>query len=206
MEADALEADAFISFSYPAGSYASLGVAMEVGYNPKLMHLNIGPNWDNFPDMFGVEAIEGIMTPGAWSSRSSDNIAAFEKRLIKRLNKGDNPIPVDYWGHLPYYAGCQFLQKAIEKAGTLDHNRIRDIMSSETFDTTMGPVKFDNGMMIGYVGQMGQWQNGVYEVIGPDDNRTADPIYPKPEWPVVEQGTDADTDTGTDSAEPDAGE
>ena len=32
-------------------------------------------------------------------------------------------------------------------------------------------------------GQIGQWQNGVIEVIDPGDKRTAAPVYPKPPWP-----------------------
>jgi len=30
---------------------------------------------------------------------------------------------------------------------------------------------------------LGQWQNGVFEVIDPGAKRTAEPIFPKPEWP-----------------------
>ncbi|GAH51315.1 unnamed protein product, partial [marine sediment metagenome] len=33
-------------------------------------------------------------------------------------------------------------------------------------------------------GQVGQWQDGVYEVIGPADKATADAIYPKPPFPT----------------------
>ena len=32
-------------------------------------------------------------------------------------------------------------------------------------------------------GQIGQWQKGVFEVIGPKDKATAEFIYPKPAWP-----------------------
>jgi branched-chain amino acid transport system substrate-binding protein len=213
MEADALDVDAFISFSYPTGSFTTIGVAQAMGYNPKLFHLNLGPNWSTFPDMFGgFEGVEGVMGPGAWNSASADGVAAFEEKFVKKWSKGDTPIPLDYWGHLFYYAGCQFFQQAVEKAGTLDHSKIRDIMATTTFETIMGPVKFESGMMVGYVGQMGQWQDGVFEVIGPTEDRTADPIYPKPEWPEGEPGTDDDTDTDTetetehDTSSPDAGE
>jgi len=34
-----------------------------------------------------------------------------------------------------------------------------------------------------YLGQIGQWQSGEFEVIDADENRTEEPIYPKPDWP-----------------------
>jgi branched-chain amino acid transport system substrate-binding protein len=208
MEADALEADAFVGFTYPNGSFTGAGVAMALGYSPKLLHFNLGPNFSSFRDTFGTEAVEGIMGPGAWNAKSSEGAAAFEKKFIDRWGQGEDPIPIDYWGHLVYYAGCQCLQKAIEEAGALDQDRIRNILATETFDTVMGPVKFEKGMMVGHVGQMGQWQNGVFEVIGPADHRTAAPLYPKPGWPEGEPDTETDSETGTeqDTMSPDAGE
>ena len=206
-EADALEADAFIGFTYPVGTFTGLGVAMAMNYNPKLLHFNVGPNFANFPEAMGGDAmVEGIMVPGAWTGESAEGLPAFEEKFNKRWGDGDEPTPIDYWGTAAYYAGCQFFQQAIEKAGSLDQAEIRDIMATNTFDTVMGPIKFEKGMMVGYVGQMGQWQDGVYEVIGPEDQRTADPIYPKPPWPEGEgDDTDSDTDTDTNDAEPDAG-
>jgi len=213
MKADALEADAFLGFTYPEGSFTGAGVAMGIGYSPKLLHFNVGPCFESFAQAFGgPEAVEGIMGPGAWNEKSADGVPAFVERFKKRWGKGDEPIAMDHWGHLPYYAGLEFFQKAVEKAGSLDHDKIRDIIASETFDTTMGPVKFEKGMMLGHVGQMGQWQDGVFEVIGPEEQRTAKPLYPKPEWIEPEPGTDDDTDSGMDTgteedtSDPDAGD
>lgn len=206
MEADALEADAFLGFTYPAGSFTAAGAAMAIGYSPKLFHLNVGSSFASFRDAFGAAAVEGIMGPGAWNAKSSPGAGEFEQRFMQRWGGGDDPISVDYWGHLVYYASCQALQQAIEKAGSLDHNKIREILSTETFDTLMGPVKFEKGMMVGHVGQMGQWQNGVFEVIDPaSDNRTAAPIYPKPAWPAGPPSTDTEPMGDAGVGGPDAG-
>jgi len=32
------------------------------------------------------------------------------------------------------------------------------------------------------MGEIGQWLNGVYEVVGPAEHATADFVYPKPAW------------------------
>ena len=119
---------------------------------------------------------------GAWNCKSSPAAADFCERFIARWGEGI----VDWWGHLPYYGGLQFFEQAIEAAGTLDQTVIREVMATQTFETVLGPTWFEGGLLAVecYAGQVGQWQNGVFEVIDPGDNRTADPIYPKPPWPA----------------------
>jgi hypothetical protein len=43
-------------------------------------------------------------------------------------------------------------------------------------------MKFENGLNTTHPGEIGQWQNGVFEVIDPGKKRTAEPIFPKPPW------------------------
>ena len=119
---------------------------------------------------------------GAWNCKSSPAAAEFCDKFIARWGEAI----LDWWGHLPYYGGLQFLEQAIEKAGTLDQTKVRDVMATETFETVLGPTWFEGGLLAVdcYAGQIGQWQSGVFEVIDPGENRTADPIYPKPAWPA----------------------
>ena len=71
-------------------------------------------------------------------------------------------------------------------AGTLDQAVIRDIMETQTFETCLGPTWFDDLHRLAkecHPGEIAQWQNGVWEVIGPTDKATAEAWYPKPPWP-----------------------
>ena len=52
-------------------------------------------------------------------------------------------VEPDYWGGLYYWSSLQHFQQAIEKAGTLDQKKIRDIMAKEKFDTALGPFWYD---------------------------------------------------------------
>jgi hypothetical protein len=47
-------------------------------------------------------------------------------------------------------------------------------------------LKFTNNILTDemYLGNIGQWQDGIFEVIDNDSRRTADPVYPKPPWPA----------------------
>ena len=75
------------------------------------------------------------------------------------------------------------MQQAIEKAGTLNREKIRDVLASETFETVIGPVKYVDQFNVQSPGEVGQWQNGAFEVVAAKEKRTAAPIYPKPPWP-----------------------
>ena len=181
-EAQDADVDAFLSFCYPPQNFLALGQMLELGYSPRAFLTGPGACFTVFRDTFGAPVVEGIMGEGAWNCNSSPAAADFCERFIGRYTEAI----VDWWGHLPYWGGLQFFEQAIEEAGTLDQTVIREVMATQTFETVLGPTWFEGGLLAVecYAGQIGQWQNGVFEVIDPGENRTADPIYPKPPWPA----------------------
>jgi branched-chain amino acid transport system substrate-binding protein len=190
-EAQAADVDAFLSFAYPGQNFLAIGQMMALGYNPRAVLLGPGGCFQVFPDSFSNEIVEGVMFEGAWNCKSSAAAGEFCDKFIGLYGREI----VDWWGHLPYYSALQFLEQAIEKAGTLDQAVIRDVMATETFDTVLGPTWFsmsgEGGGLLAvecYAGQIGQWQGGEAEVIDPGEKRTADPIYPKPPWPAPPEG------------------
>ena len=69
-------------------------------------------------------------------------------------------------------------------AGTLDQKKIRDVMVKEKFDTALGKYWYDSiRISMNHPGEIGQWQNGIFEVIDPGEKRTAAHIS-KPAWPA----------------------
>jgi branched-chain amino acid transport system substrate-binding protein len=77
----------------------------------------------------------------------------------------------------------QIIEQAIKKVGDLNREKIRDVIATETFDTIIGPMSFKDNINQQWPGDLGQWQKGVYEVMMPKKYRTAEPMYPKPDWP-----------------------
>ena len=59
-------------------------------------------------------------------------------------------------------------------------------MVTQKFKTILGTTWFENQQLAEpcYAGQIGQWQNGIFEVVGPKNKATAKFIYPKPAWPA----------------------
>jgi branched-chain amino acid transport system substrate-binding protein len=176
-DAKAANVDAFLGFVYPDEAFLMTGQAMEVGFNPKAFFLTVGVCLAPYRDTFTARGVEGVMGAGAWNSKVSPGAKKLEEGLMKRK------AVIDYWGQLFYYSSLQFFEKAIEEAGTLNQEKIRNVMATKTFDTALGPMKFDKGFISVHPGEIGQWQKGVFEIIDPGKKRTAKPEYPKPEWP-----------------------
>jgi branched-chain amino acid transport system substrate-binding protein len=183
-EAQRLNVDAYVSFTYPPVTFPTLLTAQAIGYNPKAMMLGPGGNFEVIKAVCGGnEVIEGVMGEGAWNAKSSPAHAQFVKDF---LAAGNNQMQLDWWGHDVYWCALEVLEQAILKTGSLNHDKLRKCIATEKFDTILGKTWFENQMLARecYAGQIGQWQKGIFEVIDPGPKRTAKPIYPKPPWPA----------------------
>jgi branched-chain amino acid transport system substrate-binding protein len=180
-EAEASGADVFCCFAYPDQVMPATGTSLELGYNPKAWVGGPGVNFGFYHTTFGP-AVEGVIGFTTFSPKQSDSA----KELADKLYAGKPEELQDPWGHPLYWAGLEVWKQAIEKAGTLDQDKIKDLITQEKFDTVLGPTWFENGLLSkeSHTGEIGQWHNGLYEVIGPKDDATAEMIYPKPEWPT----------------------
>jgi branched-chain amino acid transport system substrate-binding protein len=176
-EAKAANLDALLGFLYPPHAFLLTGQSMELGFDPKAMYMTVGPCLSQYRDTFGAKGIDGVMGAGAWSIKTSPGAKKFHDDYVKRW--GFEP---EGWGSLIYYASLQFFGQAIEEAGTLNNTKIKDVMAKKTYDTAMGPMSFKGQFNTNHPGEMGQWQNGEWQVIDPGLKRTAKPIYPKPAW------------------------
>ncbi len=177
-EAKNAGAEAMVAAVYPDFAFPITAQAMEIGFNPKAFYMTLGPDLAQFRDTYGAKAVEGIMGGGAWNTK----VSAGAKKFAEDFKAKYNSEP-EYWGTLFYYSSLQFWQKAVEEAGTLNQAKIRDLIATKTYDTAMGPMKFVQQFNTNHPGEVGQWQNGVFEVVDTGAKRTAKPIL-KPSWPA----------------------
>jgi len=82
------------------------------------------------------------------------------------------------------YVCVQVLADALQRAGTLNREKVRDAIAATNMMTIMGPMKFKpNGRGDGkYLQTMNQWQNGKDELIWPKDQASAPLAFPMPPW------------------------
>jgi branched-chain amino acid transport system substrate-binding protein len=184
-------ADALCAYVYPPTVFSVVGQSMAIGYNPKAIVLGPGCNFQFYYDAFGPQILEGLIGFGAYNKKSSPELAVWIDKFIAKFGLGK----MDWWGGAFYYAALQCFEQAVEKAGSLDNDKVRDVMAKEHFQTILGETWFEmtadgkGGGLLSkdcHPGEIGQWQNGTFEVIGPDNKMTTDEIiYPKPNWPAA---------------------
>lgn len=180
-EVQAANVDALIAFSYPPETFLMTGQMREIGLNPKMFYATVGVAFPVFRDAIAAGgAAEGVMGAGAWNPQVKAEGAQgyFDRHVAMAESEPDR------WASAACYASGQILQQAIEAAGTLNPAEVQKAIASGEFNTILGNVKFDNQFNTVYPGNIGQWQNGEFMIIDPGENRQADPIYPKPEWPA----------------------
>lgn len=173
--------DALIAFSYPPETFLLTGQMREIGLNPKMFYATVGVAFPVYRDQIAAGgASEGVMGAGAWNPNvKADGAQGYFERHVAM-----SEAEPDRWASAACYASGQILQQAIEAAGTLDPASVQEAIARGEFNTILGNVKFTNQFNTVYPGNIGQWQNGEFVIIDPGENRQADPIYPKPEWPA----------------------
>jgi len=173
-------AEAFLAYSYPPETFLMTGQAIEIGYSPDVFMAAVGVAFPAFRDAFGPAA-EGIIGTGAWNPNV--DIEGASEYFDRHVAMHD--AEPDRWASAACYATGQVLQQAIEAAGTLDPVAVKEALDTTEFSTILGDFAFENQLNPVYPGQIGQWQNGEFEIVSPTGNRTADPVYPKPDWPAA---------------------
>jgi len=191
-----LDPDCFYFPGYPEHVFPMTGQLIQAGYNPKMLVVGPGGTFAAYAYAMGGEAgpnydvINGICGYGAWSIHSSQALSDLHDELLNSpalQALGFSEANMDYWGHAFYMAELQMFQAALEEAGSLDNAEVAEILKTKHFDTVLGDTWFDNQILAleANPGEIGQWQDGIFEVIDVGDKRTADPIYPKPDWPAA---------------------
>lgn len=174
-EAKASKADVFIAFSYPPDTVLITEQSRVLAFNPKVFYAGVGVNFPFYRARFG-DASEGILSVGGVSG-DDPRIKDYFKRHQELTGKAP-----DHYGSLTTYASLQVLQQAIERVGKIDRAAITKEIEAGTFDTILGPVKFEN-QVFGKIFLVGQWQDGVFQGVGPADRPGVKTAFrPKPAW------------------------
>jgi branched-chain amino acid transport system substrate-binding protein len=169
---------ALLAFTYPGESFLVTSQAREIGFNPDLFMAAVGVAFPAYRNAMGPAA-EGVIGTGAWNPNV--DIEGAREYFDRHVEMHD--AEPDRWASAACYATGQVYQQAIEAAGTLDPVAVKEALDTTEFQTILGTFRFENQLNRSYPGQIGQWQDDEFEIVSPTENRTADPIFPKPEWP-----------------------
>jgi branched-chain amino acid transport system substrate-binding protein len=128
---------AVLVLSYPSDSVLYAKQAKELGIAAPFQFVAVGPTMDFYPKAVGAAA-NGFVTMGHWSPAQTGwkRARPFYDAYVKKFN--EKP---DYLDTVLAYMSCEILEQAVAKAG-LDREKLRQAISTMTFDTINGPVRF----------------------------------------------------------------
>ena len=175
--------DAIIGGGHFADGVLLIKQAKQLNVNAKLFSIVVAAPEDKFRDALGADA-NYIMGPSQWEPdvkytvNYGPSVSEFINMYVKRFN--ETPTYHSAGG----FAAALVLQAAIEKAQSLDSDKVREAFNSLDLKTFFGAFKIDptTGLQIAHQMVIIQWQDGKKYTVWPPEAASREPIYPKPSW------------------------
>jgi branched-chain amino acid transport system substrate-binding protein len=173
--------DALIVAGYTGDMIVLARQTSEQQVNVKMIGFLLGPTLRGFVEALGPKA-ENLLEPVQWAPNMpwKDEIFGWTAADYAALCLKEYGHVCDY--HPPQStAALQVYQRAIEKAGSLDPQRVRDALAQTNIMTAYGPVRFnEKGQNVAKTMSVIQIQGGKPVVVYPPNAAQAKFIYPMP--------------------------
>jgi branched-chain amino acid transport system substrate-binding protein len=177
-------ADIVLNSGHLAEAIAINKAAKEQKLNAKIFAYSVGPSTPDFITALGADA-NYVYDGSQWTPQvkytpafyltESQYVAAYK---AKYPSFGDPDYHV-----AESTAACLALQRALENAGSLDPNKVRDALAALDVTVFFGQIKFDSrGINTFKPMVVEQIQDGVHHTVFPASVADAQPKYPTPNW------------------------
>ena len=153
---------------------------LKAGFTPKMLYQTTAPSLgDQYSKAIGKANTEGVFYAVSHSKEAKtpgnpEFVAKYQEMF------GGTEVPEDA---ADAYATAEVLQAAVKAVGTIDKERqleLADWLRENQVDTILGPLSWDDQGRPEGEFLVGQWQNGVPEIVLPEEAATTDKIIP--EW------------------------
>ena len=172
--------DIVLSSGHLQDSLLVMRAAKDQNFKPKVLGFSVGPSTPDFIKALGSDA-DGVLGGAQWTPQLKyvDPVFGSAQRYTRLFQAKYHQIP-DYH-NAESTAGCEIFQFALQRAGSLDPQKVRDVLASMDQITFYGQVKFDSrGVNIFKPMAVEQIQNGEHVTVWPADVANAKPLYPRP--------------------------
>jgi branched-chain amino acid transport system substrate-binding protein len=176
-KAQQLQPDLWIGLLYPSEAIETVRQFHSMNYMPKFFIAN-GVSQQDFLSATGKDADYALGMSLYEPSLPSEGNKDFVKTYREKYN-GDP----GYYAAFGFVAGT-VLEAAVKKAGSIDTEKVREVLTTLKLGTVMGKHEVDpkTYMQIGVRGLVVQVQDGKREVVWPEEFKTAEPKLPIPAW------------------------
>jgi branched-chain amino acid transport system substrate-binding protein len=151
----------------------------KANYTPDLLYQTTAPSLgDQFAKAIGKGTTEGIFYA---VSHSKEATTPGNDKFVAKYQEmfGGDEVPEDA---ADAYATAQVLQAAVKAVGSVDRAdqlKLADWLRDNQVDTVLGPLSWDEAGRPEGEFLVGQWQNGVPEIVLPKEAATSDKILPR---------------------------
>jgi branched-chain amino acid transport system substrate-binding protein len=151
----------------------------KANYIPDMLYQTTAPSLgDQFSKAIGKDATEGIFYAVSHSKEAATpGNDAFVAKYQEMF--GGTEVPEDA---ADAYATAEVLQAAVKGVGSVDRGdqlKLADWLRDNKVDTILGPLSWDEAGRPEGEFLVGQWQNGVPEIVLPKEAATSDEILPR---------------------------
>lgn len=167
-------AEMLLAVPNPPDGIAMFKQMSELGWTPKFSLIIRAPENITWGETMGTVGDYVTIFPGWHHGEKFPGVEELNAKYQAEFGR-----PADLLTG-PAYACVQILADAIERAGTLDRDAIRDAIAATDMTTVVGPVTFNADGTGNVLNPLIQWQNGQQELVWPKDHATADLLYPAP--------------------------
>jgi branched-chain amino acid transport system substrate-binding protein len=151
-------------------------------YNPQAIIATGGPDQsDDFVKAIGLPSTEGVFVPKIWypGANTYQNADMVKAYLAKYGGKADEISP----DTAAAYAVGQVVEQAVNKIRAFDKATLIKELSTGTFYSIQGTVKFNNsGQNTAMQPYLFQWQKGALIPVYPSLVAVTHPEFPKSPW------------------------
>ncbi|OGL11179.1 MAG: hypothetical protein A3I17_04045 [Candidatus Rokubacteria bacterium RIFCSPLOWO2_02_FULL_72_37] len=169
--------DALAASTYFDDAVAITRQMKELNVNPKMYGVTVGGDLPEFYTLLKQNA-EYITGATQWEAAlpypgNTDFAEAYKKEF------GREPVYHSAAG----YAGCTVWAEAVRRAGSLDTEKVREVLLKLEVKTAFGAFKVDaDGFQTAHKMVTTQWQDGKKVIVWPDELATGKLRFPMPPW------------------------
>lgn len=151
----------------------------KANYIPDMLYQTTAPSLgDQFSKAIGKDTTEGIFYA---VSHSKEAATPGNEAFVAKYQEmfGGTEVPEDA---ADAYATAEVLQAAVKGVGSVDRAdqlKLADWLRDNKVDTILGPLSWDEAGRPEGEFLVGQWQNGVPEIVLPKEAATSDKIVPR---------------------------
>jgi branched-chain amino acid transport system substrate-binding protein len=174
LRAKSAGAESLLSLPNPPDGMAILKQMQELDYTPKFAFTIRAPDPPVWSRNLGKAGDYTVLGPGWHNGVKYPGVAELNQAHLQRVGRPADPITG------PSYACVQIVANAIEQAGSLDREKIRDAMAATGMTTVVGPVRFNPDGTGQVRAVMVQWLDGTQELVWPKEFSTKPFAYPAP--------------------------